>query len=77
MAFETSESGMSAVTTSDLHVGDEIDWSPLATYRVSAIVRRKTGSMCGFEFVELTAKQQKGIRERCKGLPLFRSMLDI
>jgi hypothetical protein len=64
MAFEMSESGMSAATTSDLCVGDEV-------------VRRKTGSMYGFQFVELTEKQQKGIREMCKDLPLFRSMLDI
>jgi len=77
MAFEISESGMSAATTSDLYVGDEVDLSPVATYRVSAIVRCKTGSMYGLEFVELTEKQQKGIREMCKDLPLFRSMLDI
>lgn len=77
MAFEMSESGMSAATTSDLYVGDEVDLSPVATYRVSVIVRRKTGSMYGLEFVELTEKQQNGIREMCKDLPLFRSMLDI
>jgi len=77
MAFETSESGMSAATTSDLYVGDEVYLSPVATCRVSAIVRRKTGSMYGFQFVELTEKQQKGIREMCKDPPLFRSMLDI
>jgi hypothetical protein len=41
MAFEMSESGVSAATTSDLH-----------------------------------EKQQKGIREMCKDLPFFRSMLD-
>jgi hypothetical protein len=76
MAFEMRESGMSAATTSDLYV-DEVDLSPVATYRVSAIVRRRTGSMYGFQFVELTEKQQKGIREMCKDLPLFRSMLDI
>jgi hypothetical protein len=58
-------------------VGDEGDLSPVATYRVSAIVKRKTGSMYGLQFVELTEKQQKGIREMCKDLPLFRSMLDI
>jgi hypothetical protein len=63
MAFEMSESGMSAATTGDLPVGDEVDLSPVAPYRVSAIVRRKTGSMYGFEFVELPEKQQKGIRE--------------
>jgi PilZ domain len=77
MAFEMSESGMSAATTNPLHVGDKVDLSPVAGYRVSAIVRRRTGSMYGFEFVELTEKQQKNIREVCKDLPLFRSMLDI
>lgn len=77
MAFEMSESGLSAATISDLRLGEKVDLSPVATYRVSAIVRRKTGSMYGFEFVELTEKQQKGIHDMCKDLPLFRSMLDI
>jgi hypothetical protein len=77
MASEKSESGMSAAATSDLHVRDEADLSPGATYRVSAIVRGKTGSMYGFEFVGLTEKQQKGVREVDKDLPLFRSMPDI
>jgi hypothetical protein len=53
---------LSATTTSDLHVGDEVDLSP---------------EMYGFEFVELAEKQPQGIRQMCKALPLFRSMLDI
>jgi PilZ domain len=77
MAFEMSESGMSAATTNHLRVGQKLDLSPVAKYRVSAIVRRRTGSMYGFEFVDLTEKQQKGIHDLCKDLPLFRSMLDI
>lgn len=77
MAFEVSESGMSAATINPLNVGDKVDLSPVAGYRVRAIVRRRTGSMYGFEFVELTEKQQTHIRELCKNLPLFRSMLDI
>ena len=77
MAFEMSESGMSAATTNHLHVGETVDLSPVAKYRVSAIVRRKTGSMYGFEFFQLTEKQQKSIHDLCKDLPLFRSMLDI
>jgi hypothetical protein len=77
MAFEVSESGMSAATINHLHVGDKVDLSPVAGYRVHAIVRRRTGSMCGFEFVELTEKKQKGIREMRKDLPLFRSVLDV
>jgi hypothetical protein len=77
MAFEMSESGLSAATTNHLRVGEKVDLSPVAKYRVSAIVRRKTGSMYGFEFVELNEGQQKGIRDLCKDLPLFRSMLDI
>ena len=77
MAFEMSESGMSAATTNHLRVGEKVDLSPVAKYRVSAIVRRRTGSMYGFEFINLTEKRQKGIRDLCKDLPLFRSMLDI
>jgi len=77
MVFEMSESGMSAATTSDLYVGGEVDLSPVAPYRVSAILRRKAGSMYGPEFVELTDKTTKSIREVCKDLPLFRGMLDI
>jgi PilZ domain len=77
MAFEMSESGMSAATTNHLRVGEKVDLSSVAKYRVSAIVRRRTGSMYGFEFINLTEKRQKGIRDLCKDLPLFRSMLDI
>src|SRR5690242_13099278 len=68
MGFEMSESGLSAATTNLLLVGEKVDLSPVATYRVSAIVRRRTGFMYGFEFVELTEKQQKGIRDLCKDL---------
>ncbi len=77
MACEVSESGMYAATTSPLRVGDKVEVSPVAGYRVSAVVRRRTGTMYGFEFAKLTAKQQKEIKDMCAGLPLFRSMLDI
>jgi hypothetical protein len=60
---------MSAATINHLHVGDKVDLSPVAGYRVHAIVRRRTGSMYGFEFAALTEKQQNHMREMCKDLP--------
>ena len=77
MAFEMSEGGMSASTINALQVGDKVDLSPVAGYRVHAIVRRSTGSMYGFQFVGLTEQQQNHIRKTSKDLPLFRSLLDI
>jgi hypothetical protein len=35
IVFKISASGMSAATTSDLYVGDEVDLAPVAPYRVS------------------------------------------
>lgn len=39
-------------------------------------MRRKNVAMYGFEFVGLTEEIRERIRNTCKGLPLFLSMLE-
>jgi hypothetical protein len=77
MAFEISESGMSAATPNILLVGEHVELNPVMGFRLQAIVRRKSGAMYGFEFVGLTGQQLEHIRKQCESLPLFSSMLDV
>jgi hypothetical protein len=53
MAFEISESGMSAATPNILLVGEHVELNPVMGFRLQAIVRRKSGAMYGFEFAGL------------------------
>jgi hypothetical protein len=50
---EISLSGLSAATTGILRPGEEVRLSPLVGDQVSAIVRRKIGTIYGFEFVSV------------------------
>jgi hypothetical protein len=62
MAFEMSESGVSGATTSDLCVGDEVDLSPVG--HIPRVCHRQTQDRIDVRIpiVELTEKQQKGLR---------------
>ena len=64
-------------TTAGLTVGEKVKLSPVVDKRVDAIVKRKKGAMCGFEFQGLPPKVEVGIRKLCEGLPLFQSMTDV
>jgi hypothetical protein len=76
--FEISEGGLSAATTTALlKVGDEVQLTPVMGEHVNAIVRRKQGTMYGFEFVGIPTKIQELIRNACSALPLFRSSVEI
>jgi PilZ domain len=77
MAFEISESGMSAATPNILLVGEHVELNPVMAFRLQAIVRRKSGAMYGFEFAGLIEQQREHIRKQCEKLPLFSSMLDV
>jgi len=77
MAFEISESGMSAATPNILLVGEHVELNPVMGFRLHAIVRRKNGAMYGLEFAGLTEEQREHIRKQCENLPLFSSMLDV
>lgn len=78
MSLEISESGMSALMSAALTVGDVVELAPIAEDRVSALVRRQNGKIYSFEFLNLTVSQHQRIADRCKVLPLYRSnSLDI
>ena len=76
MTFELSEGGMSAATPNLLTVGEKVEISTIAGTKLKAVVRRKNGAMYGFEFVGLTEEVRERIRNTCKGLPMFLSMLE-
>jgi len=78
MSLEISESGMSALIGDVLVVGDTVELEPVAGGRVSALVRRHSGKIYGFEFSNLTPAQMQRIAEVCKSLPKYQpKTLDI
>lgn len=68
ISIEISESGMSALISEALEVGEQVKVEPIAGSRVAAIVRRNAGKVYGFEFSDLTSAQVQQIREICKTL---------
>jgi hypothetical protein len=68
---------MSAATSGRLEVGEQVILYPVIRARVKATVRRKNGSMYGFEFLAPTHEFQEKIVVLCQTLPLFQTMADI
>lgn len=78
MSLEISESGMSALISHELTVGDTVEMEPVVGDKVSALVRRHSGKIYGFEFLNLSGAQTQRIAEACKLLPKYQnSRLDI
>jgi c-di-GMP-binding flagellar brake protein YcgR len=77
MTFEIREGGMSAATPNILAIGEKVEIRTIAGQMVEGVVRRKHGSMYGFEFVGISEGTREKIREICRGLPPFMSMLDL
>jgi hypothetical protein len=77
MSFEIGAGGMSAATSGPLEVGEQVILYPVIGARVKATVRRKNGSMYGFEFLAPTAEFQEKLLALCQTLPLFQTMADI
>ena len=78
MSLEISESGMSAMISDELTVGDTVELEPIVSSRVSALVRRHHGKIYGFEFLNLTKAQIRRIVKECEMLPTYQShTLDI
>lgn len=78
MSLEISESGMSALIGAVLEVGGTVELEPVAGGKVSALVRRHSGKIYGFEFLNLTPEQIQRIGEICNPLPKYQShALDI
>lgn len=71
ISIEMSESGMSALMSEDLGVGERVHIEPIAGGKVLALVRRQTGKVYGFEFIDLASAQVQQLREICKGLPAY------
>ena|ERR1700724_551601 len=57
--LEIGAGGMSAATSGQLQVGEQVLLYPVLRARVKATVRRKNGSIYGFEFVAPTAEFQE------------------
>lgn len=77
MSFEIGAGDMSAATSGPLEVGEQVILYPVIRARVKATVRRKNGSMYGFEFVAPPAEFQEKNLALCQTLPLFQTMADI
>jgi hypothetical protein len=77
MSFEMSQSGLSAVINAELRIGEQVELSTIAGYRLSAVVRHNQDKFYGFEFLNLTPDQSQKLADYFKQLPLFRSMLGI
>jgi hypothetical protein len=77
MTYEISAGGLSAATSTILSIGEKVSLSPVVDKRVEAIVRRKSGSMFGFEFLGLTAQIEAKVLKLCVNLPLFQSLIDV
>jgi hypothetical protein len=73
ITLEISESGLSACLTGPLRVGDTADLEPVGGGRAQAIVRRKVGTVYGFECLTLSEEQLERIRTSCTRLPLYHS----
>ncbi|MGO9405282.1 MAG: PilZ domain-containing protein [Terriglobales bacterium] len=71
ITIEISECGMSAITAHTLKIDEIVELHPVAGRAVSALVRRRVGRVYGFEFLHLTAKQTRKIRESCKSLARY------
>lgn len=72
-ALDISESGIGALSGEGWGIGVHVDLDVLlplesAHLEVAAIVRHRTGTRCGLEFVEVSAQQQEVLRNVCKSL---------
>jgi hypothetical protein len=70
---EISTSGLSATSTATLQPGEEVHLSPIAGAQVSAVVRRKIGTVYGFEFASVPTHIEAEIHKLCRGLLPFRA----
>jgi PilZ domain len=69
MSFDIGAGGMAAATSGRLEVGDQVILYPVIHVRVKATVRRRNGSMYGFEFLAPTPEFQQQILALCEILP--------
>jgi hypothetical protein len=61
MTLELSKGGLSAWLNAPLTTGDKADLERVGGGRVSAMVRRKLGQVCGFEFLEISVEKREKV----------------
>ena len=71
MTIEISVSGLSAVLSSAINIGDMVDLHPVTGDTITAQARHKVGKIYGFEFLGLTQKQSERIEIQCRRLPRY------
>jgi hypothetical protein len=76
MTIEISESGLSAAINAPLAVGDHVIIHSVGGGDVQAVVRRITGRIYGFQFLNLSVEQTQRLREQCRWLPRYTSVFD-
>jgi hypothetical protein len=71
MTLEISESGLSAVLSSPVKIGDSVQLEPIASGTVTARVRYNVGKVYGFEFLQISEIQIEKLRDDCRRLPHY------
>jgi hypothetical protein len=71
ITLEISQSGLSAMVSSPLKVGDTVRLDPVGGGTVTARVRHNVGKIYGFEFSQITEEQVQKLRDTCRRLPLY------
>jgi PilZ domain len=71
MTIEISVTGLSAVLSSPINVGDFVELSPIAGGTVRAQARHNVGKVYGFQFFELAARRSQKIAKECCHLPIY------
>jgi hypothetical protein len=77
MTYEISLGGISVAMVTELSVGEIVRLSPIAGKEVYAVVRRRKGTMYGFEFLKLSTWLREQIQKICEKLPPFTSLADV
>jgi PilZ domain-containing protein len=73
---DISISGLSATSSEELRIGENVHLFPVVGQRVAAVVRRKEGAIYGFEFTDLPDPVVADIHALCRGLFPFRGIAE-
>jgi hypothetical protein len=73
---DISISGLSASSSEEFRLGENVHLFPVVGQRVAAVVRRKTGTTYGFEFTDPPDRVVADIHTLCRGLFPFRGIAE-
>jgi len=71
MTIEISATGLSAILSTAINVGDIVNLHPIAGGTVSGQAKHNMGKVYGFQFLGLTEEQSQKIVEDCRHLPIY------